>query len=240
MSSKSTGTRKSRSPTPEASKEKSPSKKGKTILSKSIFKGKKQKTSHEFKSQEDLKKYLKKKYKEERKKNWWKYIIKIHPKRISPTIADDTPALFDGKNLEALYRLVAIKNVAKEMAKTNKEKANNFIINERNRFLNEDPEVNKLMRQAEAKIIDKNVESIHKTDKNNENRYRLNAKLQNLGVSQEFPIDKYDFKGVSPNISSQALLRTLPEAPKSKSSKRGGKKTRGKRSNRRVTKRVKS
>ena len=61
MSSKSTGTRKNRSPskTPSPSKEKSPSKKGRTNLFKSIRKGRKDKDSHDFKSQRDLKDYLK-------------------------------------------------------------------------------------------------------------------------------------------------------------------------------------
>jgi len=245
MSSKSTGTRKNRSPskTPSPSKEKSPSKKGRTNLFKSIRKGRKDKDSHDFKSQRDLKDYLKNKYGEKRKKNWWKYIIKIHPKRVSSKIVDDTPDLFDGKNLKALIRLVAIKKNAKEKAEKNEEKANNFIEEQKDLFLNGDPEVDRLMKKMEAKIIDETAESMRKTDENNRKIHELNRRGEKLGVLKKFPTNKHDFKGVTSDITSQVLVNSLPNAPTHRpftSSKRGGKKTRGKRSNRRVTKRVKS
>ena len=120
------------------------------------------------------------------------------------------------------------------MAENNEEKANNFIINQRNRFLNEDPEVNRLMKQATNELINDRADEIV-----------LNSRAKGLGMSELYPNTNKklsDASGLEHLAQIRALeLRQLQQdRKKSKSSKRGGKKTRGKRSNRRVTKRIKS
>lgn len=117
------------------------------------------------------------------------------------------------------------------MAENNEEKANNFIINQRNRFLNEDPEVNRLMKQATNELINDRADEIV-----------LNSRAKGLGMSELYPnTDKKlsDASGLE-HLAQIRALELQQKRLKSKSSKRGGKKTRGKRSNRRVTKRIKS
>lgn len=225
MSSKSTdtSTRKSRS----RSRSRSPSPtQQKTNYSRSIRNLQKIKNKHDFVTQQDLKTYLQKKYGNKTKDNWWKHIIQLSPHRIHATIADNKPALFDGKNQIALFRLVAIKKNAKEIAKLNKTRANEFIKKQQNTFLHGNSDENTLIKDITKDIIEKNAKILDR-----------NSRLKDLGISEIY----HENVNLPSDLKTLAQLRQLDlqtERRKGNSktkSKRGGKSLRRKRGSRRVT-----